>query len=182
LGLTCLTVAIPMQLKQNWITVGWSVEAAVLTWVGFHLDSSKTRRAAVLIVAMVICRLLFLDSSFSGAFADDFTFLFNKRGMAFAVAVLSLFAMAFLYHRNREKLADIERWLTGGLFIGANLLVLFFLTTEARYSQPNATVHLRLVGFLLYCAGDRGHPSQTATPSTAGNSTFRRHHSEGLFR
>jgi uncharacterized membrane protein len=130
LGLTCLTVAIPIQLKQNWITVGWSVEAAVLTWVGFHLDSSKTRRAALLIVAMVTCRLLFLDSSFSGAFADDFTFLFNKRGMAFAAAVLSLFAMAYLYHRNREKLADIERWLTGGLFIGANLLVLFFLTTE----------------------------------------------------
>ncbi len=65
LGLTCLTVAIPIQLKQNWITVGWSVEAAVLTWVGFHLDSSKTRRAALLIVAMVVFRLLFLDSSFS---------------------------------------------------------------------------------------------------------------------
>jgi len=130
LGLTCLTVAIPIQLKQNWITVGWSVEAAVLTWVGFHLDSSKTRRAALLIVTMVVFRLLFLDSSFSGAFADDFTFLFNKRGMAFAAAVLSIFAMAYLYRRNREKLADIEHWLTGGLFIGANLLVLFFLTTE----------------------------------------------------
>jgi len=38
--------------------------------------------------------------------------------------------MAYIYHRNREKLEDIERWLTGGLFIGANLLVLFFLTTE----------------------------------------------------
>ena len=130
LGLTCLTIAIPIQLKQNWITVGWSVEAAVLTWVGFHLDSSKTRRAALLIVAMVVFRLLFLDSSFSGAFTDDFTFLFNKRGMAFSAAIVSLFAMAYLYHRNREKLAEVERWLTGGLFIGANLLVLFFLTTE----------------------------------------------------
>ncbi len=130
LGLTCLTVAIPIQLKQNWITVGWSVEAAVLTWVGFHLDSSKTRRAALLIVAMVVFRLLFLDSSFSGAFGEGFTFLFNKRGMAFSAAILSLFAMAYLYHRNRENLADIERWLIGGLFIGANLLVLFFLTTE----------------------------------------------------
>jgi hypothetical protein len=74
LGLTCLTIAIPIQLKQNWITVGWSVEAAVLTWVGFHLDSSKTRRAALLIVAMVVFRLLFLDSSFSGAFTDDLRF------------------------------------------------------------------------------------------------------------
>jgi uncharacterized membrane protein len=130
LGLTCLTIAIPVQLKQNWITVGWSVEAAVLTWVGFQLDSSKTRRAALLIVTMVVFRLLFLDSSFNWAFADDFTFLFNKRGMAFSAGILSLFAMAYLYHRNREKLEDIERWLTGGLFIGANLLVLFFLTTE----------------------------------------------------
>ena len=130
LGLTCLTVAIPIQLKQNWITVGWSVEAAVLTWVGFHLDSGKTRRAALLIVVMVVFRLLFLDSSFTSAFSDDFTFLFNKRGMAFLAGIASLFAMAYLYHRNREKLEDLERWLTGGLFIGANLLVLFFLTTE----------------------------------------------------
>lgn len=130
LGLTCLTVAIPIQLKQNWITVGWSVEAAVLTWVGFRLDSSKTRCAALLIAAMVVFRLLFLDSSFSSAFADDVTFLFNKRGMAFLAGIASLFAMAYLYNRNREKLEDIERWLTSGLFIGANLLVLFFLTTE----------------------------------------------------
>jgi uncharacterized membrane protein len=130
LGLTCLTVAIPIQLKQNWITVGWSVEAAVLTWVGFHLDSSKTRRAALLIAAMVVFRLLFLDSSFTSAFSDDFTFLFNKRGMAFLAGIASLFAMAYLHHRNREKLEDLERWLNGGLFIGANLLVLFFLTTE----------------------------------------------------
>ena len=130
LGLTCLTVAIPIQLKQNWITVGWSVEAAVLTWVGFHLDSSKTRRAALLIVVMVVFRLLFLDSSFTSAFSDDFTFLFNKRGMAFLAGIASLFAMAYLYHRNREKLEGLERWLTGGLFISANLLVLFFLTTE----------------------------------------------------
>ena len=130
LGLTCLTVAIPIQLKQNWITVGWSVEAAVLTWVGFHMESSKTRRAALLIVAMVVFRLLFLDSSLSSAFSDDFTFLFNKRGMAFLAGIASLFAMAYLYNHNREKLEDLERWLTGGLFIGANLLVLFFLTTE----------------------------------------------------
>jgi uncharacterized membrane protein len=130
LALTCLTVAIPIQLKQNWITVGWSVEAAVLTWVGFHLASSKTRRAALLIAAMVVFRLLFLDSSFSSAFVDDFTFLFSKRGLAFLAGIASLFAMAYLYHRNREKLEAIERWLTGALFIGANLLVLFFLTTE----------------------------------------------------
>jgi uncharacterized membrane protein len=130
LGLTCLTVAIPIQLKQNWITVGWSVEAAVLTWVGFHLDSNKTRRSALLIVAMVVFRLLFLDSSFTMAFSDNFTFLFNKRGMAFLAGIASLFAMAYLYNRNREKLEDLERWLAGGLFIAANLLVLFFLTTE----------------------------------------------------
>ena len=79
---------------------------------------------------MVVFRLLFLDSSFTSAFSDDFTFLFNKRGMAFLAGIASLFAMAYLYHRNREKLEDLERWLTGGLFIGANLLVLFFLTTE----------------------------------------------------
>lgn len=130
LGLTCLTVAIPIQLKQNWITIGWSVEAAVLTWVGFHLHSSKTRWAALSIAALVAYRLLFLDSAFNAALADDFTFLFNRRGVAFAAGIAALFAMAYLYSQTREKLQDMERWLAGALFIGGNLLVLFFLTTE----------------------------------------------------
>lgn len=130
LGLTCLTLAIPIQLKQNWITVGWAVEAAVLTWVGFHLDSSKTRRAALLIATMVVFRLLFLDSSFSTAFAPDFTFLFNKRAFAFLAGTLSIFTMAYLYARNRERLESFEPWLINALFVSANLLILFFLTTE----------------------------------------------------
>jgi len=130
LGLTCLTVAIPIQLKQNWITVGWAVEAAVLTWVGFHLDSGRTRRAALVIAAMVVVRLLFLDSSFRSPFAPDFSFVVNKRGLAFLAGVSSLAAIAYFYRRNHERLDDSERWLTSALFIGANLLVLFFLTTE----------------------------------------------------
>ncbi len=130
LGLTSLTLAIPIQLKQNWITVGWAVEAAVLTWIGFRLDSSKTRRAALLIATMVAARLLFLDSAFSPASSQAFTFLFNRRAFTFLMGTGAVFAMAFLYAQNRQRLEKLEGWVISGLFIGANLMVLFFLTTE----------------------------------------------------
>lgn len=130
LGLTSLTLAIPIQLKQNWITIGWAIEAAMLTWVGFRLESSKTRRAALAIATMVAFRLLFLDSSFSGTLSQDFIFIFNRRAFAFLVGVGSIFAMAFLYAQNRERLEQLEAWLISGLFVAANLLALFFFTTE----------------------------------------------------
>jgi uncharacterized membrane protein len=130
LGMTCLTLAIPIQLKQHWITIGWAVEAAVLSWVGFKLDSSKTRQAALLIAALVAFRLLAFDTPFSPMPPWDFTFLFNKRAFTFLVAILAIFAMATLYSRNRDKLHDLELWLASGLMVAANLLILFFFTTE----------------------------------------------------
>jgi uncharacterized membrane protein len=130
LGMTCVTLAIPIQLKQNWITIGWAVEALVLSWVGFRMESGKTRQAALLIAALVVFRLLAFDSPFTPALAQDFTFLFNRRAFTFLISVLAMFVMAYLYARNRGKLQSLERRLIAGLVVAANLLILFFLTTE----------------------------------------------------
>jgi uncharacterized membrane protein len=130
LGMTCLTLAIPIQLKQNWITIGWAVEALVLSWVGFRMENGKTRQAAVVVAALVVFRLLVFDTPFRPGLAKDFRFLFNQRAFTFLISVLAMFAMAYLYVRNREKLQRLERWLIAGLVVVANLLILFFLTTE----------------------------------------------------
>jgi uncharacterized membrane protein len=125
MGLTCLTLAIPIQLKQNWITIGWAVEAVILTWIGFHLADSKLRLAAFLVAALVAIRLVFYDGSFFPSATDQsFTFLFNKRSVTFLVGIIAIFAMAYLYAQYRGKL------LGAALIIAANFLLIFLLTTE----------------------------------------------------
>jgi uncharacterized membrane protein len=131
MSLTCLTLAIPIQLKQNWITIGWAVEAVILTWIGFHLSDSKVRLAGFLVAALVAIRLLFYDSNFLSSAADQsFTFLLNKRSATFIVGILAILAMAYLYVQYREKLVGEEASRIAGLIIAANFLLIFLLTTE----------------------------------------------------
>lgn len=134
MAFTCLTVAIPIQLKQNWITIGWSVEALVICWIGFLIDNDKTRLGALVAALLVAFRLLAYDSASWAASRADFTFLANKRGLTFLVAIAVILAMASLYARQREKLKGMELPAVATLIIGANLLALFFMTTEIAQS------------------------------------------------
>jgi uncharacterized membrane protein len=136
MALTCLTLAIPIQLKQNWITIGWAVEAVILTWAGLQLSDRKTRLAALLIASLVTIRLVSYDSEFFPRIGEDFTFLLNKRSFTFAVGILAIFAMAYLYAQHRAKVAGLESVLIAALTLTANFLLIFFLTTEmARYFE-----------------------------------------------
>ena len=49
-ALAFVTVAIPLQLKQQWITIGWALEGAALAWVYKRIPASRAlllgRRAA----------------------------------------------------------------------------------------------------------------------------------------
>ncbi|MEW5979208.1 MAG: DUF2339 domain-containing protein [Acidobacteriota bacterium] len=140
LGLTFITLAIPIQLKQNWITIGWSMEAVVLTVIGLRLNEKRTRLAALLILALVSLRLLFYDQP--GFLNQNVLWFLNRRGLTFAVAVGAILTVALLFARHRDAglaLAAttetgpgnvLEHRLIAGLVLGANLLLLFFLTTE----------------------------------------------------
>src|SRR5262249_49558160 len=45
LSLFFLTIAVPIQLEQGWVSIGWSVEAAVLLTLGIRLPARLLRRA-----------------------------------------------------------------------------------------------------------------------------------------
>jgi len=132
MALTFLTLAVPIQLKQNWITIGWAVEAVILTWVGFRLAESRIRLAGFWVASLVAIRLLFYDSVWttSSRFDHEFTFLVNRRSFSFAVGIVAIFAMAYLHTRYRERLAGREAARIIGLVLAANFLLVFFLTTE----------------------------------------------------
>jgi uncharacterized membrane protein len=160
-ALTFLTIAVPVQLKQSWITTGWVVEAVVLTWIGTRLDNRQIRLAALVVVGLVLIRLLFYDSSVSLAAGTQIRFLLNRRSFTFATAILGLLAIARLYsafQKQRAKqepagrmgsckpgqgVAAFESLMATGLLLLANSLLIFLVTSEIQnyYQVPSYRDH-----------------------------------------
>ena len=130
LSLTFLTLAIPIQLEKNWISMGWAFEALALCWVGFRFDNRHIRWAALIVVFLFTVRLLVFNNPSRSGFAEDYTFLVNQRGFTFLVGVLALFVMAHFYTHYSKCLDEKEHGVMSGLVVLANFLILFFMTTE----------------------------------------------------
>ncbi len=128
IALTFLTLAIPIQLKQHWITIAWAIEATILVWIGFQVASPKTRIAALVILGFVAFRLLTLDT-FSISH-KEFTLVFNKRFFAFLVGIGSIFTTAYLYFKNQKKVKPFEKGMITFLILSANFLIIWLFSAE----------------------------------------------------
>jgi uncharacterized membrane protein len=56
-ALACVTVAIPLQLEEQWITIGWALEAAALAWVYQRIPHRGLLYSALALFAVVFVRL-----------------------------------------------------------------------------------------------------------------------------
>src|SRR5205085_1748813 len=54
LAVTFLTMAVAIQLDQQWVTIGWAVEALMLTWVGLKAHEDAPRFAALPVLAFAV--------------------------------------------------------------------------------------------------------------------------------
>jgi uncharacterized membrane protein len=58
LSLLCLTVAVPIQLRQHWVAIGWSLEAAMLLVLAHRLRADLLLRAGQIVWGLSIFSLL----------------------------------------------------------------------------------------------------------------------------
>ena len=56
-ALAFLTVAIPLQLRQQWITIGWALEGAAVAWLYTRIPHRGLLLAAVGLLGAVFVRL-----------------------------------------------------------------------------------------------------------------------------
>jgi uncharacterized membrane protein len=117
-----LTIAIPLKLDAQWITIGWLVESGVLLWLSVTVKTDFLRYFAAVALVLGIGRLLFYDQ----IRAD--TLVFNMRFATYAVAIAILAGIAVLGKRHA---AQTEIMILDGAVVGANLLALIALTLEA---------------------------------------------------
>ena len=121
LALTFVTLAIPIRLEGKWITMAWALEGAVLIWSGFKAPARELRWAGLLLHAVVMIRLLFIEIS-----ADRF--LLNPRFFAFGIAVACFAFSLWLARVNRIE--GTEGNVFGLLGIAANGLAIAALSLE----------------------------------------------------
>ena len=128
IALVLLTIAMPIQLNGNWITIAWAVEGLVLLWLGFYLASYHLRFGGLVVFVLAGLRLAFFDTRLS--YDTDFIMFFNMRFLTFAICIAAFFAASYLYYRAREKIDTSERKVFPVLLLAGNFFTLWILTAE----------------------------------------------------
>jgi uncharacterized membrane protein len=116
-----ITIAIPLKLDAQWITIGWLVESGVLLWLSVTARADFLRYFAVFALILGIARLLFYDQIRAE------TLVFNMRFATYVVAIAILGGIAVLGKRHA---AQAEMLFLDIAVVGVNLLALIALTLE----------------------------------------------------
>lgn len=122
IAIAFITIAIPLKLDREWITIGWLIESAVLLFVSVKTRTNFLRYLAATALVLGIARLLFFDRY------NTETLLFNARFATYVVAIAVLGGIAVFGKRHAS--ADEKPFLRMAA-IGVNLLALIALTLEA---------------------------------------------------
>ncbi|MEO6302405.1 MAG: DUF2339 domain-containing protein [Bacteroidia bacterium] len=105
LTLTFITIAAPIQLHGNYITLFWALEAVLLIWLGQKSKIVLFRFASV-IITFLMCISLFMDwaNVYGGYHEDSISIIFNKAFITGFVSSLSLLAIVLLLRNEDERL------------------------------------------------------------------------------
>ena len=130
-AVTFVTLAIPVQLESNWITIAWAVEAVALLWAGLETGARPLRALSSLVFGLALCRFQFLDTPWDSR--EPFTPVFNRYFLGMLAVAACLAAAAYLYGRARPRAA-----LTAGLvafavlWIGSSVEAYTYFSVQAR--------------------------------------------------
>jgi uncharacterized membrane protein len=117
-----ITIAVPLKLDAQWITIGWLVESGMLLWLSVTARADFLRYFASVALVLGIVRLLFYDQ------IQAETLVFNMRFATYAVAIAILGGIAVLGKRHATQ---AEMIFLDAAVVGVNLLALIALTLEA---------------------------------------------------
>jgi uncharacterized membrane protein len=134
-ALTFVTLAIPVQLESNWITIGWSVEALVLVWASFEAVAPRLRLLSGLVFGAAILRFLFVDTPWD--FRAVFTPVFNQYFLGMLALAVCLAGAAYLTRRLPVFLTAAILAL-GVLWLGMSFEAYSYFDTQSRAMQQSS--------------------------------------------
>jgi uncharacterized membrane protein len=100
-ALTFVTIAIPIQLRSNWITIAWAVEGVAILWAGLEIQSMRLRAHAFALFALAFGKFLFWDTPYGHRPA--FTPVFNRYFLSSLAVIGSYIAAVYLFERAGKR-------------------------------------------------------------------------------
>ncbi len=97
IAIAFITIAIPLKLDHEWITIGWLIESAVLLFVSVKTRTNFLRYLAATALVLGVVRLLFFDRY------NTETLIFNARFATYAVAIAVLGGIAMFGKRHASE-------------------------------------------------------------------------------
>ena len=127
LALISLTIAVPLQLADMWISIAWAAEGLILLWVGFTVKNIYVRGFGLAVFSVLAVRLFFFDTP---ADPGPFTPILNERFLIFTAAVTTMYGAAYLYTKGQGTLGEWERHFRLVFLAAANFFTLWVLSAE----------------------------------------------------
>jgi uncharacterized membrane protein len=135
-ALACVTVAIPLQLDKNWITIGWALEGAALVWLFRRIPHVGLMAAAVALLATVFVRLT-LNPAVLTYHARGGMPILNWYLYTYLLCATALFVAA----RLTTDIGDTWRRLVAAFASGGTILLFLLLNIEiADFYAAGATI------------------------------------------
>jgi uncharacterized membrane protein len=137
-ALTFVTLAIPIQLDANWITIAWGVEALLLLWAAFETAAALLFAFSVVVFASAAGRFLFIDTPWG--YRPVFTPVFNQYFLGMLALTACLAGAAYLCRRSNN-----------GIKIGLAAFAIFWLGSSF---EAHSYFSARAAAAALANAGD----------------------------
>jgi uncharacterized membrane protein len=129
MALAFLTVAIPLQLDKQWITVGWALEGAALVWLFTRIPHRGLMVWAAALLAAVFVRLIF-NPAVLGYHPPSDRAIFNWYLYTYLLSAASFFAAAYWFPRDwKRPIAITSTAATILLFALLNIEIADFYST-----------------------------------------------------
>ena len=126
-ALAFITVAIPLQLDHQWITIGWALEGAALAWLATRVPHAGLRYCSVALLAVVFVRLVLNPAVYNyeprGAMRVLNWYLYT-----YAIAAASTILAARWI--GRTVWGAGRAWVPGLLYTGAAVTLFWLLNIE----------------------------------------------------
>ena len=100
-ALTFVTIAIPIQLKSNWITIAWAVQGVAILWAALEIRSARLRVHAFALFALAFFKLLFWDTPYG--YRPTFIPIFNRYFLSSLTVVACFLGAIYLFERAKKR-------------------------------------------------------------------------------
>ncbi len=163
IGIAVLTLAVPLELQQNWITLFWAAEAVILTGIGMRASRPWMVSSAWAVLGLTVFRLLVFDAQRAEA---SFLLLFNRRFLTYVGVIAACYLIAWMPRRSSERVAGSAAIGVRVIIVLASFLSVVAMTQETSSYYSAQRVHLsealQMAGTRVYNINEIFRPIDSA--------------------